>query len=201
MRRRRGGGSLGVFGRGLARRSRRKFQFALLLRVCPPCRMCGRYTRACWRARASLYDRWAVVRGSVCTWPRCVFGAMSHVGLRSRARVAHCGARVAGMCHGALTLSVCCMRGVAIEILWRYLLCEVASPDGAVGREWCYVEARPFKRAARAKHWRVFVRGRVRACAHASGRVCVFTRAGRNVCACARLLLHAGLNLVSSKRI
>ena len=42
--------------------------------------------------------------------------------------------------------SVVRARSIAIALYTRRSLRKVASPDGAVGREWCYVEVKPLGR-------------------------------------------------------
>ena len=72
---------------------------------------------------------------------------------------------VAGMRFGALAFPVSCARAQHRSRPVHAPLRKVASPDGAVGREWCYVEVKPLGRAVV-----VVVNARVpslRACAQA----------------------------------
>ena len=53
---------------------------------------------------------------------------------------------VAGMRFGALAFPVSCARAQHRSRPVHAPLRKVASPDGAVGREWCYVEVKPLGR-------------------------------------------------------
>ena len=54
---------------------------------------------------------------------------------------------VAGMRFGAFAFPVSCARAPHRSRHVHAPLRKVASPDGAVGREWCYVEVKPLGRA------------------------------------------------------
>jgi len=61
--------------------------------------------------------------------------------LQSRVRVFYCVARALQGC-AAASAHFALITHVALQVLFHAALCEVASPDGVVGREWCYVEVR-----------------------------------------------------------
>lgn len=109
------------------------FGYALVVTICAPL--------SNLRARAPVHGRWAIVRGGFRAWPRCVLGGMLSLNLRSRVRVFYCVARALQGCASA-SAHFALITHVALQVLLHAALCEVASPDGVVGREWCYVEVR-----------------------------------------------------------
>ena len=68
---------------------------------------------------------------------------------------------VAGMRFGAFAFPVSCARAPHRSRHVHAPLRKVASPDGAVGREWCYVEVKPLARCCERT-------GSIRACVRSS---------------------------------
>jgi hypothetical protein len=114
------------------------------------------------------------VRGGFRAWPRCVLGGMLSLLLRSRVRVFYCVARALQGCASASS-HFALITHVALQVLFHAALCEVASPDGVVGREWCYVEVRLLARpiwstTSSGSFVRMFVCMYVRQCSRACAR-------------------------------
>jgi hypothetical protein len=142
------------------------FGYALVVTICAPL--------SNLRARAPVHGRWAIVRGGFRAWPRCVLGSMLPFLLRSRVRVFYCVARALQGCASASAHSAL-ITHVALQVLFHAALCEVASPDGVVGREWCYVEvrllARPIWSTTSSRSFvRMFVCMYVKQCSRACAR-------------------------------